>query len=139
MNGQKDFVILHKLFSMGDLIFKDESFKIIGICMEIHKTLGLGLKEMNYKDAMEIDFTEMTIPYEREKRFVVKYKNKILRSPYLADFIVFDSIVLEIKSVAAIADSHIAQAISYLSISGYKLALVINFGERSLTWKRVVL
>jgi GxxExxY protein len=81
----------------------------------------------------------MIIPYEREKRFIVKYKDKILKSPYLADFIVFDAIVLEIKSASAIADTHIAQAISYLSVSGLKLALVINFGERSLTWKRVVL
>jgi GxxExxY protein len=124
---------------MLDLIFKDESFKIIGICMEIHKTLGLGLKEVNYKDAMQIDFTEMIVPYEREKRFIVKYKDKILKSPYVADFVVFNSVVLEIKSASAIVDSHIAQAISYLSISGYKLALVINFGERSLTWKRIIL
>lgn len=80
---------------MLDLIFKDESFKIIGICMEIHKTLGLGLKEVNYKDAMQIDFSEMTIPYEREKRFIVKCKDKILKSPYVADFVVFNSVVLE--------------------------------------------
>jgi len=80
---------------MLDLIFKDESFKIIGICMEIHKTLGLGLKEVNYKDAMQIDFSEMIILYEREKRFIVKCKDKILKSPYVADFVVFNSVVLE--------------------------------------------
>lgn len=124
---------------MSEILFKEESYKIIGLCMKIHSVLGLGLKEINYKDAMEIDFLEENISYEREKRFVVKYKNKILRNPYVADFIIDDSIVLEIKSSVAIIDAHVAQAISYLSVSGLKLALIINFGEKSLTYKRVVL
>ena len=124
---------------MADLLFKNESFKIIGLCMEIHKSLGMGLKEINYKDAMEIDFKEQHILYKREQIFTVKYKNKVLRNPYIADFVVFDSIVIEIKSVTAIIDTHLAQALSYLAVSGMKLALVINFGERSLTWKRIVL
>jgi GxxExxY protein len=124
---------------MAELLFKEESFKIIGVCMEIHKSLGMGLKEINYKDAMEIDFIEQGINYGREKKFVVKYKNKVLRNPYIADFIVYDSVVIEVKSASAIIDSHLAQALSYLAVSGMKLALVINFGERSLTWKRIVL
>ena len=107
--------------------------------MNIHKTLGMGLKEINYKDAMEIDFMEEGISFEREKRFVVKYKNKILRNPYRADFVVFNNIILEIKSASFIIDNHLAQGLSYLAVSGMKLALVINFGERSLTWKRIVL
>ena len=124
---------------MAELLFKEESFKIIGICMEIHKSLGMGLKEINYKDAMEIDFIENEVTYSRERKFAVKYKNKTLRNPYIADFIVYDCIVLEIKSASAIIDNHLAQALSYLAVSGMKLALVINFGERSLTWKRIVL
>ena len=123
---------------MADLLFKDESFKIIGICMEIHKTLGMGLKEINYKDAMEIEFLEQNIPFEREKRFVVKYKGKILGNPYAEDFLVFDSIVLEIKSVTSIIPAHVSQALSYLSVSQQKLGMVINYGEKSLVWKRVV-
>lgn len=124
---------------MAELLFKEESFKIIGVCMEIHKSLGMGLKEINYKDAMEIDFIEQGIDYNRVKKFIVKYKNKILRNPYIADFIAYDSIVIEVKSASSIIDSHLAQALSYLAVSGMKLALVINFGERSLTWKRIVL
>ncbi|MBK7884426.1 MAG: GxxExxY protein [Chitinophagaceae bacterium] len=124
---------------MAELLFKEESYKIVGICMEIHKTLGMGLKEINYKDAMEIDFIEQAIPYEREKRFMVKYKDRILRNPYAADFVIYDSVVVEIKSVPAIIKCHIAQTISYLSVSKMKLALIINFGETSLTWKRIVL
>ena len=124
---------------MSDLIYKEESYRIIGVCMEIHKILGLGLKEVNYKDAMEMEFKESNIPYEREKKFVVKYKEKVLKSPYIADFLVFNEIILEIKSASVIIDAHIAQAISYLSVSGRKLALVINFGEKSLAWKRIIL
>ena len=124
---------------MSVLLFKEESYRIIGVCMKIHKTLGMGLKEINYKDAMEIDFIEECISYEREKRFTVKYKERILRNPYLADFVVFDSIIIEVKSASSIIDNHSAQALSYLSVSGMKLALIINFGERSLTSKRVVL
>jgi GxxExxY protein len=124
---------------MAELLFKEESFKIIGVCMEIHKSLGMGLKEVNYKDAMEIDFIEAGIPFKREQKFIVKYKDKVLRNPYYADFVVFDSLVIEVKSVSAIIDTHMAQALSYLAVSGMKLALVINFGERSLTWKRIVL
>ena len=123
---------------MPEILFKEESYMIIGIAMKIHTTLGLGLKEINYKDALEIDFIEEGILFEREKKFIVRYKDKILRNPYFADFIVFNSIILEIKSASSIIDTHIAQAISYLSISGMKLALVINFGEKSLNYKRVV-
>jgi len=124
---------------MAELLFKEESFKIIGVCMEIHKSLGMGLKEINYKDAMEIDFIEAGIPFKREQKFIVKYKDKVLRNPYYVDFVVFDSLVIEVKSASAIIDTHMAQALSYLAVSGMKLALVINFGERSLTWKRIVL
>ncbi len=123
---------------MAELLFKEESFKIIGICMEIHKTLGMGLKEINYKDAMEIEFIENSIHYEREKRFSVKYKEKILRNPYVADFTVYDSIILEVKSASAIIESYTYQALSYLSVSQKKLGIIINFGEKSLTWKRIV-
>ena len=124
---------------MADLIFKEEAFKVVGICMKIHQILGMGLKEINYKDAMEIEFIDDALPYDREKKFSVRYKDKVLRNPYIADFVVFDSIILEVKSASAIIESHMAQALSYLAVSGLKLALVINFGERSLTWKRIVL
>ena len=124
---------------MADLIFKEEAFKVVGICMKIHQALGMGLKEINYKDAMGIEFIDNELHYEREKKFAVEYKGKILRNPYVADYIVFSSIILEIKSATAIIEAHSAQALSYLAVSKLKLALVINFGERSLTWKRIVL
>jgi GxxExxY protein len=77
--------------------------------------------------------------HEREKRFMVKYKDRILRNPYIADFVIYKSIILEIKSVPAIIEAHVAQTLSYLAVSNLKLALLINFGEKSLTYKRIVL
>jgi len=124
---------------MTDLYYKQESFNIIGICMGIHKTLGLGLKEISYKDAMEIDFMEKGISFQREKRFTVQYKGRQLRNPYVADFVIDDRIILEIKSSSAIIETHMAQALSYLAVAGLKLAIVINFGEKSLSWKRILL
>lgn len=124
---------------MSHLLFKEESYKIIGICMEIHRILGMGLKEINYKDAMEIDFIDAQITFNREKRFEVKYKEKILRNPYFADFVVYDSIIIEVKSASSLIDAHFAQTLSYLAVSGLTLGLLINFSERSLTYKRVLL
>ena len=124
---------------MTDILFKEESFKIIGVCMDIHKTLGMGLKEVNYKDAMEIEFLEKQVQYQREKRFMVEYKGQQLRNPYLADFLVYDSIILEIKSCTSIIEPHLAQVLSYLAVSKHKLGIIINYGEKSLTWKRVLL
>ncbi len=85
-----------------------------------------------------MEFIENEIPFEREKRFVVKYKGKTLRNPYAVDFLVYDSIILEIKSTVTSIPAHFSQALSYLAVSDKKLALVINFGERSLVWKRIV-
>ena len=124
---------------MTDLILKEEAYRIVGICMNVHKTLGMGLKEVNYKDAMEIDFIEANIPFEREKKFTVTYKNRILRNPYYADFVVYDAMILEVKSATMLTEAHTAQTLSYLAASGVKLALLINFGERSLRWKRIIL
>ena len=124
---------------MSELLFKEEAYKIVGVCMQIHKSLGMGLKEVNYIDAMEIDFLESKIPFEREKKFIVTYKNQILRNPYYADFVVYESMILEIKSTSMLTEAHTAQTLSYLAVSGIKLALLINFGERSLVWKRIIL
>jgi GxxExxY protein len=87
---------------------------------------------------MEIEFIEHTIPYYREKKFAVNYKGRTLRNPYSADFVVYDSIILEVKSVVSIVPAHVYQAISYLAVSQQKLGMVINYGEKSLVWKRIV-
>lgn len=124
---------------MTEIIYKEESFKIIGLCMEVHKNLGKGFLEIVYKDALEYEFTKNYIPYEREKEYVVNYKDIILPHKFYADFVLFDKIILEVKGMAGIADEHIAQTLNYLKVSGCKLGLIVNFGELSLQYKRVVL
>ena len=124
---------------MTEIIYKDESFKIIGLCMEVHNNLGKGFLEIVYKDALEYEFRSNNIPFEREKEYVVNYKDVILPHKFYADFVVFDKIILEVKGMAGIAEEHIAQTLNYLKVSGLKLGLIVNFGELSLQYKRVVL
>jgi GxxExxY protein len=123
---------------MTELIHKEESYTIIGKCMEVHNELGFGFLEAVYKDALEIEFKNAGIPYEREKEFEVEYKGTILRNKFYADFVVYDKIILEIKGVSKIKDEFIARAINYLKVSDLNLALVVNFGEPSLNSKRVI-
>ena len=123
---------------MADIIFKDESYQLIGICMEIHRELGMGFKEIVYKDALEYEFKTKSIAYTREKEYKIEYKGIILPHRYYADCIIYDSIILEVKSSYMIANDFVTQTINYLKASGLKLGIVANFGEKSFTSKRVV-
>ncbi len=124
---------------MPNLIFKEESFKIIGKCFEVHNNLGPGFLEIVYKDALEYEFKRSNIPFGREVEYQVNYKDIILPHNFFADFVVFDKIILEVKAVSGIADEFIAQAINYLKVSGLRLAIIVNFGELRLNYKRIIL
>jgi len=124
---------------MSELIYKEESYDIIGKCMEVHNNLGAGLLEIVYKDALELEFQRAGILYEREKEYVVNYKGVILPHKFYADFVVYDKIILEIKAVSVIAEAFIAQTINYLKISQNRLGLIVNFGKLKLNYKRIVL
>lgn len=124
---------------MENIIFREESFKIVGKCMEVHNNLGAGFLESVYKDALEIEFKSAGIYYEREKIYDINYKGIILPHKFCADFVVFDKIILEVKSVSKFRDEFIAQSINYLKVSGNQLALIANFGELKLNTKRIVL
>ena len=128
-----------KLAIMNEIIYKEESYRIIGLCMEVHNNLGAGFLEIVYKDALEYEFKKANIPYEREKQYEVNYKGIILPHKFYADFVVMDKIILEIKAVQVISDEFIAQAINYLKVSNNRLALIANFGELKLQYKRIVL
>ena len=124
--------------SMTDLIYKEESFQIIGKCFEIHNNLGPGFLEIVYKNALEYEFRNADIPFEREVEYEVNYKDIILPHKFYADFMVFDKIILEVKGVSGLADEHIAQTINYLKVSGTKLGLLVNFGELKLNFRRLI-
>ena len=118
---------------------QQESYDIIGICMEVHRILGKGLLEIVYKDAIEYEFKSQNIPYEREKKYEVTYKETILPHYFFADFVVFDKIILEVKSQKDVVDEHYKWVINYLGISKCPLGLIINFGRNSLETKRIIL
>ena len=121
------------------IIHKEESYQIIGICIEVHNNLGAGFSEIVYKDALELEFKNAKIEYSREKEYTVNYKGIILSHKFYADFVIFDKIILEVKGKNKIADEDIAQCINYLKVSGNNLALLVNFGEPKLNYKRIVL
>lgn len=123
---------------MSELVYPKESYEIIGICMEIHRILGSGLLEIVYKDALEYEFRKKAVLYEREKEYLVRYKDVILPHRFYADFVVLDKIILEVKAVSNLQNESIAKAINYLKISGNRLGLVVNFGTDELVYKRVV-
>jgi GxxExxY protein len=134
---ERDFTDLHGL--KMNLINEDLTYQIIGCCMEVHANLGKGFNEIVYKDAIEYEFNQKNILFKREKEFKIKYKNFILSHSYFADFVVFDKIILEIKAIETITSGHIKQTLNYLAASGFKIGLIINFGEDSLKHKRVIL
>ncbi len=106
--------------------------------MEVHRILGKGLLEIVYKDAIEYEFKQKNIPYEREKQFKIEYKNIVLPHFFYADFVVFDKIILEVKAQKGIVDELYSWVINYLAVSKCPLGLIVNFGENSMVTKRVL-
>ena len=119
--------------------FQEESFQIIGLCMEAHKILGKGLSEVVYKDAIEHELKSKNISFEREKKYEVEYKGTILPHYYFADFVIDGKMILEVKAQEGVLEDHYQQVLNYLAVSKLKLGLLINFGENSLKFKRVIL
>ena len=124
---------------MEDFYLKEETYKIIGLCMEVHKILGKGHSENVYCDALEYEFKINNIPFEREKRYNIEYKEIILPRYYFSDFTVFDEIILEIKAIQELTSAELKQTLNYLAASKNKIGLLINFGEDSLKYKRIII
>ena len=120
------------------IIFKEESYKIIGICMNIHSTLGNGFLEAVYSEVLEKEFVKNNIPYQREVKLDLFFNGEKLDKKYKADFICFDNIILEIKAVSFIHENFTKQTLNYLKATDKKLGLLINFGEKSLKYKRII-
>jgi GxxExxY protein len=119
--------------------FQEETYKLIGVCMEVHRNLGKGFLEVVYKDALQYELRKVNIGFEREKKFEIAYKDIILPHYYIADFVAFGKIIIEVKAQENVAENHYKQVINYLAVSKLKLGLIINFGEESLKFKRVAL
>ena len=94
---------------MSELLYKEEIFQLVGLCMEIHRELGKGHDEVIYKDALVVELTRAGIPFSREKNYEITYKGVILPHYYYADFVIWDKILLEAKAVEKLTESHIKQ------------------------------
>ncbi len=124
---------------VAGIIYKDESYEIVGCLFEVYNNLGCGFSEIVYKDALEYEFSKKAIPFQREKQYIVKYKDINLKHKFYADFVVYDKIILEIKAITILTDKQLAQCINYLKVSDNKLAILANFEDQGLEYKRIVL
>ena len=124
---------------MKDLVDRDpRTYAIIGAAMEVHKQLGCGFLEPVYQEAFTIELTARNIPFRREVGLPVRYKGQLLETGYRADFVCFDSVVIELKALARMSGTEEAQIINYLKATAYEVGLLLNFGARSLEHRRFV-
>ena len=122
------------------IIRKEDSYKIVGAAMEVYNQLGHGFLEAVYQEALEREFKSRGIPYESEKELIIFYKGEPLEQTYKADFICYEDIIVELKAVTILQDSHRSQVYNYLRATKNKLGLLINFGNSDgLEWERKVL
>jgi GxxExxY protein len=123
---------------MTELLYKDEVYAFIGAAMEVHRVLGCGFLEAVYQEQMEIEQTERKIPYRPQKELPVHYKSHQLRKTYIADFVDYEKIIVEIKAINQLSAFEEAQLLNYLKATGFEIGLLINFGAEKLQWKRMV-
>lgn len=123
---------------MADLLYKEHTYKIIGVLFDVHNELGGGLLEVVYADTVEYELKNRNIPYEREKKYQIHYKDIVLPHHFFADFVVFDKIILELKSASHLHDTYFAQCLNYLKISKLKLAILANFEANKLIHHRII-
>ncbi len=123
---------------MTDILFKEESYAVIGACMKVHAELGVGFLEAVYQEALEKEFRKRNILFERQKKLSVFFDGQKLSKYYIADFICFDSIILELKVSKYLSDSQYKQLHNYLKATNKRLGILINFGSQSLSYKRII-
>ncbi len=121
-----------------DIIYKKESYLIIGACMEVHRELGPGFLEAVYQEALAIEFKRKGIPFKQEVKLEITYKGQTLSKYYEADFVCYNKIILETKAINELTGGHESQVLNYLKATKFKLGLLVNFGAESLEYKRLI-
>ena len=122
---------------MAEILFKELSYAIVGAAMEVHRALGPGFLEAVYEAALAHELTLRGVRFESQKRLPVRYKGQLV-GDYVADFVVEDQLILELKAVSKFNPAHESQAHNYLAATGLRLAILLNFGTASLQQKRIV-
>ncbi len=121
-----------------ELIYKDEVYQVVGCAMEVLNTLGHGLLEKPYENALVVEFGLRNIPVVQQQRLDVVYKNNKV-GDYIPDLIVYDKVVVETKTIDRIGNNERGQVINYLKITGLRIGIILNFKHAKLEWERVVL
>jgi len=122
-----------------EILFKDESYRIMGACFEVYKEVGCGFLEPVYQECLGIELGLQSIPFIPQLRLALSYKGRILEQCYQPDFVCFDRIILELKAAKQLDDVHRAQVHNYLKATGHRLGLLINFGHYpKLEYERIV-
>ncbi len=125
---------------MKDLIYPEECYKIIGASFEVYKDKGSGFLEAVFQECLELELGMQGIPYVAQSPLALAYKGHPLKQRYVADFVCFEKIVVELKAVEKLADEHRAQLLNSLNATGHRLGLLINFGHYpKLEWERLAL
>jgi GxxExxY protein len=125
---------------MSEILYKEESYDVMGACFEVYKDKGAGFVEPIYHDCLELEFDIRGTPAVHHPGLALEYKGRPLRRKYEADFVAYSKILLEVKAVKALADEHRAQVINYLKATGLQLGLLVNFGKiGGLEWERIIL
>ncbi|NRT15123.1 GxxExxY protein [Flavobacterium sp. 28A] len=120
------------------IIYKEESYAIIGACMKVHRILGVGFLEAVYEEALGREFHILKIPFKRQLKLNLYYDGQKLKKQYRADFVCYDRIIVEIKAVAQMPIIFHSQLKNYLKCTKLELGILVNFGTASLTYKRVI-
>jgi len=111
------------------LIYKEESYAIVGACMAVYKNKGCGFLEPVYHECLAIEFESQGIPFLSKPLQTLQYRGRALLQTFAPDFLCYDKIIVEIKAVSALIDEHRAQVLNYLSATTCKLGLLVNFGH----------
>ena len=122
-----------------NILFKEEAFAIVGACFEVYNDKGCGFLEAVYQECLEIELELRAIPFQPQAELSLAYKGRRLKQRYFPDFLCFGKIIVEIKAVSELADEHRAQVHNYLKATGFRLGLLVNFGQKSkLEYERIV-
>lgn len=124
---------------MIELLYKEEVYAIVGAAMEVYNELGHGFLEAVYQEALAIEMTARNVPFAEQQELQISYKQQPLRQKYIADFVAYDKIIIEIKAIKQLGPNEEAQLLNYLKATGLRLGVLINFGHSGrLEWKRMI-
>ena len=125
---------------MTELLYKEEAYAIVGAAMEVYNQLGNGFLEAVYQEALALEFGFRNIPFTEQQRLRISYKQQSLKQQYLADYLAYDKIIVEIKAIRQLGANEESQILNYLKATGFRLGLLLNFGAPyRLQWRRLVL